>query len=379
MQDYRREFFDFAPTLYLNCAYHGPFPRATAERIQRAIEMKCNPARIEPPHFFGLTERVRERLARLVGAHPSEIALTNSATQGIGAVAAGLEWASGDEVVVASVNFPSNLFTWLNLRRRGVSVRVLKPADSELKTEEVAAALTPRTRVLALDWVSYTTGMRLDLAELGELAHRQGAWFVVDGTQGVGALALDVHALLVDALAVAAYKWLLGPYGTGFVYFSSGLRERLELQAVNWLSVEGSDQFDSLPVDHFTLPRAAKVFDVPATASFLNLHGLEASLEFVERVGVGAVTAHCRHLLDRLADELRRRNYLLSAAAQPEHQSTILCFQAGSLEATAQLHAKLVARHIAVSLRHEWIRVSPYLYNDDEDLDRLLAAVDGRT
>jgi selenocysteine lyase/cysteine desulfurase len=271
MQDYRQEFFDFAPTLYLNCAYHGPFPRSTAERIRQAIELKCNPARIEAAEFFGLTERVRERLARLIAADPAEIALTNSATQGIGAVAAGLNWSPGDEVVVASINFPSNLFTWLNLARRGVNVRLLKPAGGDLKIADVAAALTPRTRVLALDWVSYTTGIRLDLAALGELAHRHGALFVVDGTQGVGALELDVHALPVDALAVAAYKWLLGPYGTGFAYLSRALQERLELQVVNWLSVDGSDQFTSLPDDHFSLPKSAKVFDAPATASFLNV------------------------------------------------------------------------------------------------------------
>jgi selenocysteine lyase/cysteine desulfurase len=189
---------------------------------------------------------------------------------------------------------------------------------------------------------------------------------------------MDVHALPVDALSVAAYKWLLGPYGTGFAYLSHALQERLQLPVVNWLSVEGSDQFDSLPTDHFSLPKSAKVFDVPATASFLNVAGLDASLEFVERVGVPEVWTHCRRLLDRLGEELRRRGFSLSAAAEPEHQSTILCFQANSLEATAQLHARLKAQQIAVSLRHEWIRVSPYLYNQDADLDRLLDVVDGR-
>ncbi len=377
MPDYRQEFFDFAPTCYLNCAYHGPFPRATAERIERAIELKCNPSRIAQPEFFDLTERVRASLARLIAADPAEIALTNSATQGIGAVAAGLEWSPGDEVVVASVNFPSNLFTWLHLERRGVRVRLLRPQRGELKLAEVEAAFSPRTRLLALDWVSYTTGIRLDLAALGELAHRRGALFVVDGTQGVGAVPLDAHALPVDALAVAAYKWLLGPYGTGFVYLSRGLQKRLQPQVINWLSVEGSDQFSSLPDDRFSLPQAAKVYDVPATASFLNLWGLEASLEFVERVGVREVWAHCRRLLDRLGEELVRRGFTLSAAARPEHESAILCFQADSEEATAELYARLIAQQVSVSLRHEWIRVSPYLYNQDDDLDRLLAVVGG--
>src|SRR2546425_6517106 len=204
--DYRRDFADFSPIVYLNCAYQGPFPRKTVARIHESCDLKFRPDRLGERDYFDLPERVRARLARLVGADAEEIALTNSATQGIGIAAVGLDLKPGDEVVVASANFPSNLFTWLHLRRRGVRVSVLAPRDGYIHTDDVARALTPRTRVLALDWVGYTTGVRADLAALGELAHRQGALFVVDGTQGVGALDLDLHGLPVDILAAAAYK-----------------------------------------------------------------------------------------------------------------------------------------------------------------------------
>ena len=375
MPDYRQEFPDFAPTIYLDCAYQGPFPRQTVARIHQAIELKCHPERLEAAEYFSLPERVRARLASLIRADASEIALTNSTTQGIGLVASGLDFKAGDEVVISSGNFPANLFTWLHLRRLGVRVRVLKPAGGHVRLEEVAQALTPRTRVLALDWVSYINGGRIDLAALGELVRRRGGIFVVDGTQGVGALECLVHALPVDVLAVAAYKWLLGPYGTGFVYLRREVQDRLELQVVNWMSVEGSEDFDALPMENFTLPRAARIFDVPETSNFLNLYALEASLEFLGRVGVHAVTEHARRLLDRLAAGLRRQGYRLSEAAEPEHCSTILGFQADSLEATTQVHAKLRAHHVAVSMRHGMIRVSPYLYNTDADIDQLLSVL----
>ncbi len=372
MPDYRQEFSDFSPTVYLDCAYQGPFPRATVARIQQAIELKCHPERLEAPEYINLPERVRVRLARLVGADPAEIALTNSATQGIGIVAAGLGLGAGDEVVIASHNFPANLFTWLHLRRLGVRVCVLKPRGGHVRAEDVARALSPRTRVLALDWVSYTAGVRIDLVALGEMIHRQGGIFVVDGTQGVGALELNIHDVPVDVLVVAAYKWLLGPYGTGFVYLDWEIQDRLDLHVLNWLTVEGSEHFDALPTDEFTLPKAARIFDVPATSNFLNLYGLEASLEFVERAGVRAVTEHCTRLLDALAEGLKRRGYELSAAARPEHRSTILGFCADSPAATEKLHGKLRAGHVAVSLRHGMIRVSPYLYNNEADIERLL-------
>lgn len=372
MRDYRQEFPDFSPTVYLNCAYQGPFPRRTVERIQHAIELKCHPERLQAPEYFDLPDRVRRRLAALVGADASEIALTNSATQGIGMVAAGLEFQPGDEVVIASTNFPANLFTWLHLRRKGVRVHVVKPACGAARIEDVAPVVTPHTRVLALDWVSYIDGTRLDLAALGELAHRHGAIFVVDGTQGVGALELNLHGLPVDVLAAAAYKWLLGPYGVGFAYLRPEIQERLDLPVINWMAVEGSEDFDSLPVEDYTLVEGARVFDVPETPSFLNLYGLEASMEFVANAGVRTVTEHCRRLLDRLADGLRRQGFQLSPSAQPEHQSTILGFEAQSRAATTNLYEKLTAHHVAVSLRHGVIRVSPYLYNTEEEIDALL-------
>lgn len=375
MRDFREEFSDFAPTIYLNCAYQGPFPRQTVARVHQAIELKCHPERLEAPEYFDLPERVRGRLAKLIGADSTEIALTNSATQGVGIVAAGLGLKADDEVVISAGNFPSNLFTWLHLRRLGVKVHVLKPACGYVRAEDVAEALTPRTRVLALDWVSFIHGARLDLAALGELVHGRGGIFVVDGTQGVGALELNVHDLPVDVLVAAAYKWLLGPYGTGFAYFSPGVRDRLDLQVVNWMSVEGSEDFESLPTDDFVLPHAARVFDVPETSNFINLYALEASLEFVESMTVRVVTDHCRRLLDRLAEGLRRRSFRLSPAADPGRWSTILGFQSDSLELTTKLYEKIRANHVAVSLRHGMIRVSPYLYNTGEDIDRLLELV----
>jgi selenocysteine lyase/cysteine desulfurase len=181
--------------------------------------------------------------------------------------------------------------------------------------------------------------------------------------------------LPVDALVAAGYKWLLGPYGTGFVYLNPRIQDRLDLQMVNWLTVENSEDFDALPVDQFMLPHTAQVFDVPETANFLNLSGLDASLEFIQRASVRTVSKHCERLLDHLAEGVRRLGFRLSAAAEPDLRSTILCFQADSLEKTISLAEELRANEIAVSLRRGMIRVSPYLYNTEADIDRVLEIV----
>jgi len=372
MRNYRQEFSDFSPSVYLDCAYQGPFPRVTVERIHQAIELKSHPDRLKAPEYFGLPERVRARIARLTSAEAGEITITNSATQGIGIVASGLEFGAGDEVVVASSNFPSNLFTWLHLRRKGVTVKVIRPPEGEVTLDQVAAELTSRTRVLALDWVNYSTGYRIDLAAFGSLIHDRGGIFVVDGTQGVGANDLNLHALPVDVMACAAYKMLLGPYGTGFAYVARELLNKLDLSVINWYSVEGAEDFDSLPKEEFSLIHDARVFDSGETGNFINLHGLEASLELVEGATIKTISGHCRRLLQRLEEGLRARGYNPSAASLPGHESSILSFRALTLGATAELHEKLLANQIAVSLRHGMIRVSPFIYNDEADIDRLL-------
>jgi selenocysteine lyase/cysteine desulfurase len=372
MPDYRPYFADFGETTYLNCAYQGVFPLAAVARVHEATNQKCHPERMDPAEYFDLPQRVRDHLAAIIGSDEKEIALTSGATQGIGVVAAGVQLRPGDEVLVAGDNFPANLFTWLHMRRRGVQVRVLKNGAGPLRADDVAAAFTPNTKVLALDWVNYSTGRRIDLAVMGQLARERGALFVVDGTQGVGALDLDVHSLPVDVLAVASYKWLLGPYGTGFVYVREELLDRLELKVVNWMAVDGADDFDALPVDNFRLADAARIFDVPETANFLNLSAMEASLEFVRGVGVPVVARHCMGLLDRAVEGLKARGHILTNDDRSQFPSPLLCFRCGSEEATDRLYAELKAHHVEVSLRHHRIRVSPYLYNTNEDIDRLL-------
>ena len=371
MKNYQKEFTDFGKTTYLDCATQGPFPKVTAERIGQAIELKNRPERLRDQDYFELPQRVRGLIARLVGAQPDEIALTNSATQGLSVVANGLDMRSGDQVIVSEGNFPSNLFTWLHLRRQGIEVTLLRPRRGFPAPEEVAEALTPRTRVVALDYVSYINGSKMDLSTIGKILSGRDILLVVDATQAVGAIPFSSTRLPADVFVCAAYKWLLGPYGTGFAFLRASVQDRLKPMTINWMSVGGASHFPNLPKDDFTLTRGARVFDVPETANFLNLHALEASLEFLLRVGVETVTRHCYRLLDRLATHLRSSSFELNASAEPAHRSTILTFRASSADTTERLYRTLRDQDLIVSLRHGWIRVSPHLYNSTEDVDRL--------
>ncbi len=375
MNDYRKDFADFGETTFLDCATQGPFPHTTALRVREAIELKCHPYRLESQEYFALPRRVRTLLARLIGAQPEEIALTNSATHGLSVVANGLGLGPGDEVVTTAVNFPANLLTWLHLRNRGVEVKVLNPERGFPTPEEIAAALTSRTRVVALDYVSFRNGCKIDIEAISEARAGRDTLLVVDATQAVGALPINVDSFPVDAFACAGYKWLLGPYGAGFAFLRRSIQDRLSPTVLNWMSVKGASRFHKLPGEDFTPARDASRFDVPETANFLNLYALESSLEFLHRVGVENIMRHCFGLLDRLREALASRGFQLNASAEPAHRSTILTFRASSEEDTARMHQKLSDQQVIVSLREGWIRVSPHLYNSEEDMDRLIDAL----
>ncbi|HEX5758982.1 MAG TPA: aminotransferase class V-fold PLP-dependent enzyme [Thermoanaerobaculia bacterium] len=356
---------------YLNCAHLGPMPRVAVEATARALQLKTNPHRIPDRDFYAVPDAFRRAVARLVGAAPSDIAVADSTTFGIMLVVNGLDWRAGDQVLIAARGFPANRFPWHWLERRGVEV-IEVPDDPEVpEVERFAAAMSPRTRVVSMEWVSYRTGLRRDLAAVGALCRDRGALFVVDGTQGVGGLHLDLAATPCDLLACSGYKWMLGPYGVGFAYLTAETAERLVPHNVNWFRIAGAEDFTRLADCELELVPGASRFDKNATASFLDLAGATAAADYLAEITMRAVEAHVRALLDRLLAGLPT-GYRPAGSLRPERRSNILCLAAATFEETRRAHERLIAAGVVVSLRDAAIRVSPGIYNTEEEIDRLL-------
>ena len=370
--DRRRDFSLDDGIVYLNCANLGPIPRVAVEATRRALDLKTNPHLIDDRSFYAVPDDFRRAVAQLVGAAPSDIAVTDSTTFGIMLVVNGLDWQAGDQVAITARNFPANRFPWQWLERRGVEV-VEVPDDPEIpEVERFAAALTPRTRVVSLEWVSYRTGLRRDLAGVGALCRERGVLFVVDGTQGVGGLHFDLAATPCDLLVCSSYKWLLGPVGVGFAYVPPATAERLVPYNVNWFRVAGAEDFSRLAECELELVPGASRFDKNAPASFIDLAGAIASADYLAEVTPRAVEEHVRGLLDRLVEGLPA-GYRALGSLQPERRSNILCFAAATPEGTRGAYERLRAAGVIVSLRDGAIRVSPGIYNNEEEIERVLA------
>jgi len=353
---------------FLNCAAVSPLALPVKEAIEKCIRDQCERgtwAYIEEWHEC--EARVREKLARLVGGSAEEIALLGNTSDGLATVASGLKWNDGDSVVTCNLEFPANVYPWLNLQDRyGVRVQIVRARDGRVLAEDMFAAADESTRVIAVSYVQWTTGLRMDLESIGRFCKERGIYFVVDAIQGLGALPVDVGRFGVDFMSAGSYKYLLGPIGVGCFYC------RKDMQGDVWPSRVGHrNVVDDMSLDYkLDLWPSAKRFEAGAM-NYLGLHGLDASLDIIEKAGVENIERHVLRLTDLLIEKLQEKRYRVVSSTRPEERSGIVAF-AHRNHASEELLHTLTEAKVVVSLREGAIRASVHLYNDEEDIARLL-------
>ncbi|MGZ8469390.1 MAG: aminotransferase class V-fold PLP-dependent enzyme, partial [Gemmatirosa sp.] len=240
--------------IYLNNASTGPLPARAVEAVQEWTQRRAEPFRLRDPELFATLGRARSLVARLIGAESAEIALMTNTSYGVNLAARALPLAAGDVVLSFDREFPANVYPWMALAERGVRLEQVPCVDGLPDEEALVRALDrPDVRALTVSWVGFASGYRVDLARLGRLCRERGVWFFVDAIQGLGPCTLDVREVPIDLLACGAQKWLLSPWGSGFLYVRRELVRELAPSSVGWLAVQGSDDFSRLVDYDFTL------------------------------------------------------------------------------------------------------------------------------
>ena len=374
--DWREEWFEFEDVAYLNAAGQGPLPRVSLRAAQVSLEWKKHPHLLPDSIYFELPDRVRAGIARLIGGEPHEVALTTGATGGLAAVAGGLEWKPEDEVLLARGEFPAHFTTWLPMEAQGrLRVKVVAPRGRFLTADDFIEQLGPRTRLVSASLVRFDDAARLDAPRVAQACHAAGAYVLLDVSQCAGAMPLDVKALGADFLVCAGYKWLLSPFGTGFFWARSELIEQMRVGPFYWMALENAAQFHTLSMGEFKLARGARRWDSPETASFFNLAAMEASLEFLHRVGVETIWQHNQRLMDEMLARLPLDRCLPASPREAASRGPYACVTARSPEKSAALYQKLRDAKVIVSLREGALRVAPHLYNTERDIDKLLSVL----
>lgn len=371
-----RSLFDIPDDVsYLDCAYLGPLPKATVQVGLAALERKAEPWRIGVADFFEPVQHYRELVAGLLGGDAEGVAVTPSVSYGIATAAANLPVEPGQQIVTLADEFPSNVYAWRHMATRH-EARVF-PVERPTDDDWTAAVLDHLDRegdevaVVSVPPCHWSDGTRLDLEAVGERCRAIGAALVVDAAQAAGALPFSVTAVQPDFVTGVVYKWLLGPFGLGFLWVAPHRRSGTPLEH-GWLARVGSDDFTSLGASSDELRPGARRFDVGEASQLQLLPPAIESLQLVSSWGVSAIAAHAGRLNGRLADGAEELGF---DVAPPECRSPhIVGLRRPGLDAGA-LSAVLSDAHVHVSVRGDAIRVSAHGFNTDGDVDRLLAAL----
>jgi selenocysteine lyase/cysteine desulfurase len=366
----QRSLFDLpADVAYLNCAYMGPLPRASREAGEAAVARKSRPWEIPPADFFEPAERTRGLFAELIGAAAGEIALVPSASYGLAVAAANLRLEAGEAILVLAEQFPSNVYVWREkAAEAGADIVTVARPENDDWTGAVLERLEPRVKIVALPHCHWTDGGLLDLALIAAAARRNGAAVVIDGTQSLGALPFDVRAIQPDFVAAAAYKWLLGPYSAGFLYVAPRHHEGKPIEH-NWVVRAGAEDFTGLVEYRDDFAPGARRFDQGERAGMQLLPMSIASLELLLGWGVAEIQATLAEKTAAIAAGAAELGIGSAPASRRAGHFAGLRFPGGIPHG---LPEKLAAAKVYVSVRGSSLRVTPHLYNSDEDVARLL-------
>lgn len=371
------EFGPFHGRVWMNCAHQGPLPRPAQLAVLEALELKTAPARIPDSLFAEVPEHLRRALARLVGGCPGEIALANSTSYGFNLLAQGLPWQDGDEIICVRGDFPATIVPWMPLERRGVAIRLLEAPQARVTPEQLAEAIGPSTRAVCMSWVFSFFGHAIDLEAFGQVCRDRDVLFFVNGSQAIGARPLDVSRLPVDAVCCCGFKWLCGPYATGFVWLAPQIVERLDYPQPHWLRLQlkkpASDGVDLNRELNYTLldETTADAHDIFCAANFLNFMPWTASIEHLLELGIERIEQHDQALVERLVNGLPKRYRLISPRDQ-QARSTLVLVTHTDISRNAEIAAALQLRGIDMALRNDKLRFSPHLHNSTDDIDNAL-------
>lgn len=347
--------------IYLDSASAGLISQHVVDAVRGVIENHSLLGSAAAEHRAANMGRARTLVAQLVGGSADRLAFTQNTATAIALVINGLDWHQGDNVVVPDGEFPSNLYPWLALRRRGVEIRRIPMEDGRADEGKLIEALDARTRVLAVSAVQYSSGHRYDLERLGQACSTRETMFVVDGTQAVGALRVKADEWKIDALCVSAYKWLLAPFGIGFAHFSGRAMNQLLPSVTGWRSVKEPFSFTPEP----DLAADGRRFE-SGTEDAAGIAGLAASTSTVLDLGPDTVEEIVLERTNQLEDMCVRHGMSSLRANTGSRHSGILIVSGGSDDSA--LHSRLVAANVRCSLRDTGVRLSPHFFITGADL-----------
>jgi selenocysteine lyase/cysteine desulfurase len=369
----QRELFDIPDDVaYLNCAYMSPLLNSVVEAGKQAVACKQQPWNITSGDFFDVPDRARALFAEMIGADSNDIAIVPAVSYGMAVASLNIELAAGQEVLVLQDQFPSNVYPWFEKAKqcRACMVTIPRTGDggSQSLTERILDAINPQTAIVALPHCHWIDGDEINLVAVGKAARSVGAALVLDVTQSTGVMPIDVKQVQPDFLVAASYKWLLGPYSLGFLYVAPDRQSGRPLE-YNWTHRKGAEDFARLVDYQDEFAAGARRFDMGERSQ---LHLLPMAITALEQIlawGVSNIAATLAVKTRSIAERAEQLGLTTSAENRRSPHYLGLQFPGGMPEG---IHQQLADHHVHVSIRGDRMRVTPHVYNNDADIDRLI-------
>jgi len=363
-----REFPVRRNLVYLNHAALAPLPARVAAAIGRHTEEVSRYGALHWKKWFAKYDSTRDQAARLLGTDPSQIAFLPSTSHAMNLVAQGIAWKTGDCVLGNDLEFPANVYPWMNLVDRGVEYRIVPSRDGRVTAEAILDRIDPVTKVVAVSWVAFHNGFEFPLAEIGRFCEERNILFVVDAIQGLGTMPIDVRASRIDVLAADSHKFLYGPESCAIFYFSEKARRRIGTPWAGWWNVPWRDSQLDYAMRFYESGRRFEPGSLPTAQIF----GLSEALGLLAEIGLETVQSRIGTLVGLLRDGLSARGWEIRTPAGSRSAILAAVPPAGDARALAR---DLERRGVVVSHREGAVRFAPHAGNDEEEIGRALAAL----
>jgi len=376
----KRAKFTLPPQLtYLNCAYMSPLLKSVEKVGVRAVRKKRNPVSITQQDFFTETELLRSEYAKLINApDPKRIVIIPSVSYGMANVVRNLDIKKGQHVIVASEQFPSNVYPWQRLcEETGAGVVTVTPPDDFANrgkrwNEKILESINANTKAVAIGHVHWADGTRFDLEAIRKRTREVGALLVIDGTQSVGALPFDVQHIQPDALICAGYKWLLGPYSIGLAYYGSSFDNGKPVEE-NWINRLNSEDFAGLVNYQHQYQPGALRYEVGEHSNFILVPMLLKAVQQLNNWGPERIQEYCRNIGQPVLQKLAEKGFIIEDEAwRSAHLFGIRLPGSVNMD---DVKKSLLKNNVYVSFRGSAIRVAPNVYNTQKDFDKLYKAL----
>jgi selenocysteine lyase/cysteine desulfurase len=370
LEDFRKEFPVTNRYVYLDHAGVAP----VSLRVKRAVEKFLNEASehgaFNYKSWMNEVEQIRSKSATFIAGEPEEIAFVKNTSHGISIVAEGLDWREGDNLILCDNDFPSNIYPWLNLKRKGVEVRVAQSRNGRILLEDIEKLIDPRTRLLTVSSVNFSNGFKIDLKTAGDLCKRKGIHFFVDAIQSLGVIPMDVNEFKIDFLSADGHKWLLCPEGTGIFYCRKELAQRLNPPLIGWKSIINESDYDHID---FRLKASTLRFE-EGSLSVIGIFALGATLDLLLDAGIDRIQDRVIGLGDLIIREAEKRDFRVRTPKNKEERGGIISIAVDF--DPINVKDRLKEEGILLNVRGGAIRISPHFYNTEHEILTLFSAID---